>query len=156
MNRSLTARRARPRCVPAGAVLAQEQDLTVLARCRPTTRRKQTAWGEPDFRGGWPIDHLNGRTPLQRDPKYGNRAYLTDEEFAARDAAVQQLAQRYQNEDSQGEDGHRPLGRGRQRQPADLVDHLAGQRAAPEYTAEGKRLSARCARAGGAASRSTG
>ena len=66
---------------------------------------KQTEWGEPDFRGGWPIDHLNGRTPLQRDPKYGNRAYLTDEEFAARDAEVQQLARRYENEDSQGKMG---------------------------------------------------
>src|SRR5687768_12664304 len=103
MKRSLTLLAAVAICAWAPvASLAQEVDLTVVQPVPTTYRAKQTAWGEPDFRGGWPIDHLNGRTPLQRDPAQGNRAYLTDEEFGARDQAVQALARRYENEDSQG------------------------------------------------------
>src|SRR5678815_4053694 len=49
--------------------------VTVVQPVPTDYEAKQTSWGEPDFRGGWPIDHLNGRTPLQRDPAQGNRAY---------------------------------------------------------------------------------
>jgi hypothetical protein len=125
--------------VPAPGV-AQEQDLTVLVPVPTDYAAKKTSWGEPDFRGGWPIDHLNGRTPLQRDPKYGNRAYLTDEEFAARDAEVQQLAQRYQNEDSQGKMGigHWAEVASANRRTSWITSPANGR--LPEYTAEGKRL----------------
>ena len=102
----MTTRRA---LIIAAAVIAaalpaaaQEQDLTVLPPAQNGYKAKTTEWGEPDFRGGWPIDHLNGRTPLQRDPKYGNRIFLTDEEFAERADMVAELAKRYENEDSSG------------------------------------------------------
>ena len=62
--------------LPAAA--SAEQDLTKLPPAENGFKPKKTEWGEPDFRGGWPIDSLNGRTPLQRDPKYGNRQLLTD------------------------------------------------------------------------------
>jgi len=122
------------------AGLAQEQDLTVLAPVPTDYQAKQTEWGEPDFRGGWPIDHLNGRTPLQRDPKYGNRAYLTDEEFAARDAEVQALTQRYQNEDSQGRMGigHWAEVANANRRTSWITSPANGR--LPAYTAEGQRL----------------
>jgi len=123
------------------AGLAQGQDLTVLAPVPQDYKAKSTSWGEPDFRGGWPIDHLNGRTPLQRDPKYGNRAYLTDEEFAQRDQEVQALAQRYQNEDKQGTMGigHWAEVANANRRTSWITSPANGR--LPEYTPEGKRLS---------------
>jgi hypothetical protein len=39
-------------------------------------------WGEPDLRGIWPLNHLIS-TPFQRPEQFGERRYLTDEEFAA-------------------------------------------------------------------------
>ncbi len=43
----------------------------------------RTPWGDPDLTGMWPIDKLNG-TPVQRPESFGDRRYLTEEEFAAR------------------------------------------------------------------------
>lgn len=141
MKRSLTllVAVAAAALTPA-AGLAQEQDLTALAPVPNDYQAKQTPWGEPDFRGGWPIDHLNGRTPLQRDPKYANRAYLTDAEFAERDQQVQQLAQRYQNEDKQGTMGigHWAEVANANRRTSWITSPANGR--LPEFTAEGKRL----------------
>lgn len=129
----------------AGASLpatAQEPDLTVVQPVPTDYRAGMTPWGEPDFRGGWPIDHLNGRTPLQRDPAHGNRAYLTEEEFAARDEAVQQLARRYENEDTQGTMGigHWAEVASANRRTSWITSPANGR--LPEYTAEGKHLAA--------------
>jgi hypothetical protein len=49
-----------------------------------------TPWGDPDLRGTWPINHLTG-VPLQRDPAFGERRYLNEEEMQAR---VDQYAER--------------------------------------------------------------
>ena len=118
-----------------------QQDLTVLTPVPQDYKAKTTSWGEPDFRGGWPIDHLNGRTPLQRDPKYGNRAYLTDEEFAQRDQEVQALAKRYENEDKQGTMGigHWAEVANANRRTSWITSPANGR--LPAYTAEGQRLS---------------
>ncbi len=120
---------------------AQQRDLTVIEPVPTGYKAKTTPWGEPDFRGGWPIDHLNGRTPLQRAAEHGNRAYLTDEEFAARDEAVQQLARRYENEDSDGTMGmgHWAEVAAANRRTSWITSPANGR--LPEYTAEGKRLS---------------
>lgn len=125
----------------ATAAMAQQGDLTQISSVPTDYKAKTTSWGEPDFRGGWPIDHLNGRTPLQRDPKYGNRAYLTDEEFAQRDQEVQQLARRYQNEDESGTMGigHWAEVANANRRTSWITSPANGR--LPEYTAEGKRLS---------------
>jgi len=45
----------------------------------------KTAWGDPDLQGMWPNTDLLG-VPLQRDPKMGTRALLTDAEYAQREA----------------------------------------------------------------------
>ncbi|HZV57763.1 MAG TPA: hypothetical protein VFF89_08815 [Sphingobium sp.] len=50
----------------------------------PNFTPPKTAWGDPDLRGGWPIDSL-ASVPLQRTPQQGKRIYLTEEELAQRE-----------------------------------------------------------------------
>lgn len=128
--------------VLSAPALAQDEDLTVLPAASDDYRPSQTAWGEPDLRGGWPIDHLNGRTPLQRDPAMGNRQLLTQEEYAARAQAVEALEQRYQNEDSSGTMGigHWAEVASANRRTSWITAPENGR--LPAYTAEGERLSA--------------
>jgi hypothetical protein len=57
----------------------------------------RTAWGDPDLRGMWPIDHLNG-TPVQRPEAFGERRTLTDQEYAERVARLTGLNARYDQE----------------------------------------------------------
>jgi hypothetical protein len=50
---------------------------------RPSTwKQPMTPWGEPDLRGIWPLNHLIS-TPFQRPEQFGDRRFLTDDEFAA-------------------------------------------------------------------------
>ncbi len=57
----------------------------------------RTDWGDPDLRGTWPVDYL-GRTPRERNPAMGTRAFLTNEEYNAAFAAVDAQLQRYDEE----------------------------------------------------------
>jgi hypothetical protein len=43
----------------------------------------RTPWGHPDLQAIW---HEDLETPLQRDPKYGDRDSLTDQEVKPEDA----------------------------------------------------------------------
>ena len=140
MRRVLALAMAAVACL-AAPVGAQEADLTVVPPVPADYRPKTTSWGEPDFRGGWPIDHLNGRTPLQRDPAHGSRAFLTEAEFAQRAETVEQLARRYDTEDSQGTMciGHWAEVAAANRRTSWIVSPANGR--LPEFTAEGKRLS---------------
>ncbi|HTN15811.1 MAG TPA: hypothetical protein VL094_13500 [Sphingomonadaceae bacterium] len=120
---------------------AEETDLTVLPKVPITYPAKITAWGEPDLRGTWPIDYLNG-TPMQRAPEQGNRIFMTDAEYKERAARIEALASRYDNEESQDR-----LGQGHwvemgevNRRTSLLVAPANGR--LPEMTAEGKRRSA--------------
>lgn len=124
--------------VPVGA---QQADLTALPPIPKTYQPKKTPWNEPDLRGLWPIDHLNG-TPMQRDPEQGNRQLLTDQEFAARTQRVEKAASRYAKEEQSDE-----LGQGHwvemgepSRRTSLLVSPANGR--LPEMTEEGKRRSA--------------
>jgi uncharacterized membrane protein YgcG len=47
----------------------------------------KTPWGEPDLQGMWPLDHLI-TTPLVRRGQYGDRRFLTEEEYAAAQKAA--------------------------------------------------------------------
>lgn len=126
----------------SGSAVAQEEDLTQLPPASDDFRPSQTPWGEPDLRGGWPIDHLNGRTPLQRVPEHGNRQLLTQEEYAARAEAVEALEQRYQNEDTSGTMGigHWAEVAAANRRTSWITAPADGR--LPAYTAEGERQSA--------------
>jgi hypothetical protein len=67
----------------AGAAPAQETE-----QGREPAR---TPWGDPDFRGTWPIQNINdARIPFERPAAMGERARLTEEEFAERRAAAEQ------------------------------------------------------------------
>jgi hypothetical protein len=123
------------------AAAAQEKDLTAVPAVPKTYQPKKTPWGEPDLRGTWPIDHLNF-TPLQRTPAQGNRVFLTDEEFAAREKQLDATAARYAAEEKSGK-----LGMGHWVEPGTpnrrtslLIDPKNGQ--LPAMTEEGKRRSA--------------
>src|ERR1700734_2130096 len=56
----------------------------------------KTPWGEPDLQGIWPLNHLIA-TPFQRPEKYGDRRFLTDEEFAAAQTAAQARNKRFES-----------------------------------------------------------
>lgn len=119
-------------------VAAQEGDLTVVPAVPTNYKAAKTSWGEPDLRGGWPIDHLNGRTPFERLPEHGNRVFLNAEEFAEREGMVDQLAKRYENEEEEGTMG---MGHWAEVAPASrrtswIISPANGR--LPAYTAEGK------------------
>jgi hypothetical protein len=120
---------------------APPEDLTAIPPVPTDYQPGKTAWGEPDFRGGWPIDNLNGRTPLQRDPKMGNRVFLTPEEFAEKQKAVTALNQRYANEDAKNQIGigHWAETGDASRRTSYIIDPPNGR--LPAYTDQGKQLS---------------
>ena len=127
----------------AGGVAAgQADDLTRLPPVPTDYRPARTPWGEPDLRGNWPIDHLNGRTPLERPVEMGNRALMTQEEFAAQQARVAALELRYKNEDesnSMGIGHWAEMGQA-SRRTSFIVSPADGR--LPPMTAEGQRQSA--------------
>lgn len=94
------SRSAREQAPEQAPVQSGDADLTRLPEIADNYEPQLTPWGEPDFRGSWPIDHLNSRTPLERNPEQGNRIFLTDEEFAEQEARVSQLEARLDDEDS--------------------------------------------------------
>jgi hypothetical protein len=60
-------------------------DLTVLPAPSTAYTPKKTPWGDWDFRGTWPIENIaSARILFERPTQYGNRFWLTDEEFAKR------------------------------------------------------------------------
>src|SRR3982751_1101362 len=75
----------------------QGTDLVTVPKIPQTYKPAKTPWGEPDFRGGWPVDHLN-MTPLQRTPAQGTRYFLNDDEFAARQKQIGATETRYDTE----------------------------------------------------------
>jgi hypothetical protein len=56
----------------------------------------KTPWGEPDLEGIWPLNHLIS-TPFQRQQKYGDRRFMTDEEFAAAQKSAQARNKRFES-----------------------------------------------------------
>ncbi len=61
----------------------------------------RTQWGDPDLRGKWPVDYL-GRTPRERSPALGERAFLTDDEYDRAFARVENELGRYDEEERAG------------------------------------------------------
>ncbi len=91
----------------------------------------RTPWGEPDLQGVWSSDDTSG-IPLSRPARYGNRLYLTDEEFAERQAQVNRGVERAENAVGafRGDFARRAFP-----QTSLIVDPPDGQM--PAYTAEG-------------------
>jgi hypothetical protein len=57
----------------------------------------RTEWGDPDLQGMWPIINLIS-TPFQRPEQFGDRAELTDEEYAEVQQRLAARDERYQTE----------------------------------------------------------
>jgi hypothetical protein len=110
----------------------------------------RTPWGDPDLQGVWPGTAMMG-VPQQRPTQFGDRAFVTDEEFAAR------LAQAKRQDESANEEFVPPRATGGpagntggpghwgergvpQRQTSLVVDPPDGR--IPEMTAEGQRRTA--------------
>ncbi|HJT87813.1 MAG TPA: hypothetical protein VJ732_08150 [Bryobacteraceae bacterium] len=83
-----------------GPVAAPAQSQAPASKSTKPYVPPKTPWGDPDLQGLWPgaID-----IPLQRDPKLGTRAYLTDEEYA------QRLAKKEQKKESDATEEKAPL-----------------------------------------------
>src|SRR5688572_31796469 len=64
------------------------------AGSQPAWTQPMTPWGEPDLRGIWPLNHLIS-TPFQRPERFGERRFLTDEEFAAAQKSAEDRNERF-------------------------------------------------------------
>jgi len=102
----------------AAPSVAQEPpaDLTTMPPVSTDFQPRKTAWGDPDFRGTWPINDV-AEMPVNRPEQYGNRFWKTDEELATEQARVEQLEQAYEREEQE-----ETIGSGH------WIEYLAGQR----------------------------
>ena len=85
-------------CLAAGTAAAQEAP---ARKARGSAAKKawtppKTPWGEPDLQGTWPLNHLIA-TPFQRQPQYGDRRMMTDEEYAAAQKRADARNQRFES-----------------------------------------------------------
>ena len=69
--------------VPAGAQAKGSAETSAAAFVNPRWTPPKLAWGHPDLGGIWTSDDMRG-VPMSRPPQFGNRRYLTDEEFTRR------------------------------------------------------------------------
>ncbi len=93
---SLSSTPAAAQAVPA--------DLTTMPPVPTDYQPKKTAWGDPDLRGTWPIDNI-ASLPMNRPAQFGDRFWLTEEEFAARQAQANASDAAYDREDKAGRIG---------------------------------------------------
>jgi hypothetical protein len=70
----------------------------MLAEADPEWEHPMTPWGDPDLQGMWPIGHLAGNVPVQRPPQFGDRLFLTEEEFEARATELDARRDAYERE----------------------------------------------------------
>ena len=68
---------------PAAAQATGSAEAKAARRVNAAWKVPRTAWGHPDLEGTWTTDDMRG-VPMSRQPQYGTRQYLTDQEFAAR------------------------------------------------------------------------
>ena len=68
---------------PASAQAKGSADASAAKRTNPHWKAPRNAWGQPDLEGIWTTDDMRG-VPMSRPQQYGDRMYLTDDEFAKR------------------------------------------------------------------------
>jgi hypothetical protein len=118
----------------AGSAAAQQAKPAAAATKKYVPPK--TLWGEPDLQGIWPLNHLIA-TPMQRPEKYGDRRFMTEEEFAAAKKAADARNKRFESGPiPQADSGTEVL------QLTSLMDEPANGRF-PELTANGKDLYAK-------------
>jgi hypothetical protein len=95
----------------------------------------KTPWGEPDLQGIWPLNHLIA-VPLERPKQLGDKLYLTDEEMAKAQAALDARNARFKGGPIPVADTSSKV----MRQTSLIVDPPNGR--FPELTEYGKKLQA--------------
>jgi hypothetical protein len=124
------------------AALAIAWPTGAAARLPPSYVPARTAWGDPDFRATWTTERIaDAGIPLERPAAMGERAWLTDAEFAARLAKAEKSDARYRN--SVDADGTKGLAKWLRSTPfarrsSLIVDPANGR--LPPMTAEGAAL----------------
>jgi hypothetical protein len=91
--------------IAAPAAMAQPRpaDLESLPPVPTDYTPERLPWGDYDFTGTWPIERLNeGRILFQRPAHYGNRYWVTDEEFQRRLDAARGNDGRFTNANENG------------------------------------------------------
>lgn len=88
-------------CAAAGPAAAQQTQKPAPKPAAKTATAKtftppKTPWGEPDLRGIWPLNHLIA-TPLQRPEKFGDRRYMTEDEFQAAQKSADSRNKRFES-----------------------------------------------------------
>ena len=85
-------------CASGSTVEAQQPTANAPqpARAQRAWTQPKTPWGEPDLRGMWPLNHLIS-TPFQRPERFGDRRFLTEEEFAAAQKSAEDRNTRFQS-----------------------------------------------------------
>ncbi|WAT19066.1 hypothetical protein OZN62_05740 [Aurantiacibacter sp. MUD11] len=74
-------------------------DLTTIPPITTDYEPPRTPWGDPDLRGTWPIENLDQMgMRIERPEEFGNRAWLTDEEYAERLAEARASDDSFVNE----------------------------------------------------------
>jgi hypothetical protein len=76
-------------------------DLTTIAPVPTDFDPPRTSWGDPDLRGTYPIDNI-ASLPMQRPAQYGDRFYLTEEEYARRQEQANRSDAAYAAEEEAG------------------------------------------------------
>jgi hypothetical protein len=94
--------------VSAAAATAQPvpADLTAMPPVPTDYTPQRTAWGDPDLRATYTLDMINaGRIAFSRPDSFGNRFWLTDEEFAQRLEAARTSDAAYNEDNARGTKG---------------------------------------------------
>jgi hypothetical protein len=78
-------------CSTPGTAAAQQP-----AANKPGWTQPKTPWGDPDLQGIWPLNHLIN-TPFQRPERFGERRFMTDEEFAAAQKNAENRNKRFES-----------------------------------------------------------
>ena len=101
----------------------------------PNFKTPKTPWGDPDLQGIWPTNHLIA-VGLQRSKANGNKLYLTDDELAKAQAALDARNKRFQGGPIPQADTSTKV----MRQTSLIVSPADGQ--FPQLTEYGKKLQA--------------
>lgn len=89
-------------CLVSSAIAVAQPapvDLTVMPPVPKTYVPRKTLWGDPDFRGTYPLEPIDqSHIRLTRPKEFGNRFWVTDAEYAARLAAAKKSDAAYSSE----------------------------------------------------------
>jgi hypothetical protein len=77
---------------PTAAQARGSSDAQAAVRVDPSWAPPRTAWGHPDLQGIWTTDDMRG-IPQQRAAEFGAQRFLTDEQYAEREAQRERARQ---------------------------------------------------------------